>query len=124
MPAGAKRTWSRSIRNIATRRTRAIYGGRRFLTNGEIDDVVEYVLKISGQQADEAKAARGDELFHDGTRGNCNDCHENDGVGNLALGLDEPDARPSSISTARIGRRSSNRSCAAAAARCPRSKAS
>jgi cbb3-type cytochrome c oxidase subunit III len=65
---------------------RAIYGGRRFLTNGEIDDVVEYVLKISGQQADEAKAARGDELFHDGTRGNCNDCHENDGVGNLALG--------------------------------------
>jgi cytochrome c oxidase cbb3-type subunit 3 len=65
---------------------RAIYGGRRFLTNGEIDDVVEYVLKIGGQQADEAKAARGDELFHDGTRGNCNDCHENDGVGNLALG--------------------------------------
>jgi cytochrome c oxidase cbb3-type subunit 3 len=65
---------------------RAVYGGRRFLTNGEIDDVVEYVLKISGQQADEAKAARGDELFHDGTRGNCNDCHENDGVGNLALG--------------------------------------
>ncbi len=65
---------------------RAIYGGRRFLNNGEIDDVVEYVLKISGQQADEAKAARGDVLFHDGTRGNCNDCHENGGVGNLALG--------------------------------------
>ena len=65
---------------------RAVYGGRRFLTDGEVDDVVEYVLKISGQQADEAKATRGDELFHDGTRGNCNDCHENDGVGNLALG--------------------------------------
>ena len=65
---------------------RAIYGGRRFLNNTEVEDVVEYVLKISGQQADEAKAMRGDELFHDGTRGNCNDCHENDGVGNLALG--------------------------------------
>jgi cytochrome c oxidase cbb3-type subunit 3 len=72
---------------------RAIYGGRRFLTNGEIEDVVEYVLKISGQDSDAAKAARGEELFHDGTRGNCNDCHENGGVGNLALGstnLTEP----------------------------------
>ena len=29
---------------------RAIYGGRRFLSNNEIDDVVEYVLKISGQR--------------------------------------------------------------------------
>ena len=69
------------------------------------------MLKISGQQADEAKAARGDELFHDGTKGNCNDCHENDGVGNLRAWLDESD-RAGSISTARIVRRSSNRSCA------------
>ena len=65
---------------------RAIYGGRRFLSNNEIDDVVEYVLKISGQDSDAARAVRGDELFHDGMTGNCNDCHENDGVGNLALG--------------------------------------
>ena len=69
------------------------YGAGRFLTDGEIDDVVEYVLKISRQQADEAKAARGETLFHDGTKGNCNDCHEDGGVGNLALGstnLTEP----------------------------------
>jgi cytochrome c oxidase cbb3-type subunit 3 len=65
---------------------RQVYGGRRFLTNDEIADVVEYVLKISGQQHDPARAERGDELFHDGTRGNCNDCHENGGVGNRALG--------------------------------------
>ena len=62
------------------------YGSGRFLTDDEIADVVEYVLKISGQENDAAKAARGDELFHDGTKGNCNDCHENEGVGNLAIG--------------------------------------
>jgi cytochrome c oxidase cbb3-type subunit 3 len=62
------------------------YGSGRFLTDDEIADVVEYVLKISGQESDAAKAARGEALFHDGTKGNCNDCHENDGVGNLAIG--------------------------------------
>jgi len=56
------------------------------LTDEEISDVVEYVLKIGGQQADPTKAARGEELFHDGTKGNCNDCHEPGGVGNLAIG--------------------------------------
>ena len=64
----------------------AEYGSGRFLTDEEIGDVVEYVLKIGGQQADESKAARGQELFHDGTKGNCNDCHEMGGVGNLAIG--------------------------------------
>jgi cytochrome c oxidase cbb3-type subunit 3 len=62
------------------------YGPGRFLTDDQIDDVVEYVLKISGQQADEAKAAHGEELFHDGDTGNCFDCHENGGVGNRAIG--------------------------------------
>jgi cytochrome c oxidase cbb3-type subunit III len=62
------------------------YGSGRFLTDDEIADVVEYVLKISGQASDAAKAARGEALFHDGTKGNCNDCHENGGVGNLAIG--------------------------------------
>jgi cytochrome c oxidase cbb3-type subunit 3 len=69
------------------------YGAGRFLTDEEISDVVEYVLKISGQEADPAKAARGEELFHDGTKGNCNDCHENDGVGNLAIGSTNLTAR-------------------------------
>ena len=62
------------------------YGSGRFLTDEEISDVVEYVLKIGGQEADAAKAARGEDLFHDGTKGNCNDCHEKGGVGNLAIG--------------------------------------
>lgn len=62
------------------------FGSGRFLTPQEIDDVVEYVLQISGQEADGVKAARGDRLFHDGDKGNCNDCHEEDGTGNPPLG--------------------------------------
>jgi len=61
-------------------------GNRRFLTPDEIADVAEYVLKLGGQDADAAKAARGDALFHDGTKGNCNDCHGEDATGDLPLG--------------------------------------
>jgi cbb3-type cytochrome c oxidase subunit III len=61
-------------------------GSQRFLSDDEIADVVEYVLQISGQNADAAKAARGNTLFHDGTKGNCNDCHGDDGHGELTIG--------------------------------------
>ena len=62
------------------------FGDKRFLTPEEIEDVVEYVLKISGQQADAAKAARGDTLFHDGAKGNCYDCHGDDATGIDSIG--------------------------------------
>jgi cytochrome c oxidase cbb3-type subunit III len=62
------------------------YGDGRFLTDEEIAEVVEYVLTLSGQPADAAKAGRGDVLFHDGAKGNCNDCHGDDGAGIDALG--------------------------------------
>jgi cytochrome c oxidase cbb3-type subunit 3 len=62
------------------------YGTTRYLTPEEIDDVAEYVLKISHQQADEAKAARGDVLFNDNAKGNCTDCHDADATGNPAIG--------------------------------------
>jgi cytochrome c oxidase cbb3-type subunit 3 len=70
------------------------YGNRRFLTAEEIGDVVEYVLQIGRQEFDGAKAARGDALFHDATRGNCADCHGPDGTGDATLGstnLTRPD---------------------------------
>jgi cytochrome c oxidase cbb3-type subunit III len=57
------------------------FGDKKYLTDQEIEDVVEYVLQISGQQADRTKAARGDELFHDNTKGNCFDCHDIGGTG-------------------------------------------
>jgi cytochrome c oxidase cbb3-type subunit 3 len=57
------------------------FGDAKFLTDDEIADVVEYVLKISGQQADGAKATRGEVLFHDNTKGNCFDCHGEGGIG-------------------------------------------
>ena len=61
------------------------YGNERFLTDQEIDEVAEYVLQISGQPVtDQAKADRGRPIFLD--RGNCFDCHGDDGTGNPALG--------------------------------------
>src|SRR5215468_10601443 len=70
------------------------FGSDAFLTPQEIEDVVEYVLQISGQSADAARAARGDVLFHDGAKGNCFDCHGADGTGYDPIGstnLTRPD---------------------------------
>jgi cytochrome c oxidase cbb3-type subunit III len=57
------------------------FGDKEYLTPAEIGDVVEYVLQISGQRSDRAKAARGKTLFNDNTKGNCVDCHGADGSG-------------------------------------------
>jgi cytochrome c oxidase cbb3-type subunit III len=57
------------------------FGGGWFINLEEIDDVVEYVLEISGRPFDKAKAARGNVLFHDGAKGNCYDCHGDNGAG-------------------------------------------
>jgi len=57
------------------------FGADKFLTDEEIEDVVEYVLQIGGQQADGAKATRGEVLFHDNAKGNCFDCHDMGGTG-------------------------------------------
>jgi cytochrome c oxidase cbb3-type subunit III len=62
------------------------FGSAEFLTPQEIEDVVEYVLQISGQTADAARAARGDVLFQDGAKGNCFDCHGVDGTGYDPIG--------------------------------------
>src|SRR5256886_17709518 len=55
------------------------FGDAEFLNSAEISDVVEYVLRLSGQRADRGKAARGRVLFDDNAKGNCVDCHRNDG---------------------------------------------
>jgi len=62
------------------------FGNGRFLTPEEIDDVVEYVLQISGREADKTKATRGESLFQDGSKGNCFDCHGADGTGYDPIG--------------------------------------
>jgi cbb3-type cytochrome c oxidase subunit III len=70
------------------------FGDKAFLTPDEIEDVVEYVLQISGRPAAVARAARGDVLFHDGSKGNCFDCHGADGTGYDPIGstnLTRPD---------------------------------
>jgi cytochrome c oxidase cbb3-type subunit 3 len=62
------------------------FGSVRTMTHAQVDDVVEYVLQLSGQQHDVAGASRGRVLFQDNARGNCFDCHGVDGTGFLALG--------------------------------------
>jgi mono/diheme cytochrome c family protein len=62
------------------------FGDKEYLTGDERADVVEYVLKLTGQEFDAAKAARGDTLFHDNAKGNCFDCHTDEGTGNEAIG--------------------------------------
>jgi cytochrome c oxidase cbb3-type subunit 3 len=52
------------------------------LTTEQIDDVVNHVLKISGQEADATKAAAGAPIFAE----NCAACHGDDGKGNRDMG--------------------------------------
>src|SRR5262249_50104041 len=62
------------------------FGDKAFMTPAEIDDVVEYILQLGGQQADAARAGRGETLFQDSAKGNCFDCHGGDGTGSDPIG--------------------------------------
>jgi cytochrome c oxidase cbb3-type subunit 3 len=54
------------------------------LSEAEIDDVVEYVLSLSGQPHDAGAAQRGYDLY--ANKGNCFDCHSSDALGNPDYG--------------------------------------
>lgn|GEM_PF-2497834 len=62
------------------------YGKIKTVSAEDIDAMAEYVLQLSGQKADTAKAVKGKELFLDNAKGNCFDCHTEEGTGNPALG--------------------------------------
>jgi cbb3-type cytochrome c oxidase subunit III len=62
------------------------FGRIKTVTEDEVADLAEYVLELSGQQADPVKAANGKALFLDNAKGNCFDCHTEEGTGNAALG--------------------------------------
>jgi cytochrome c oxidase cbb3-type subunit 3 len=59
-------------------------GGNASLTDGQVTALANYVLSLSGEQVDAAKAQQGDELFHGA--GACFGCHGADGKGNQAIG--------------------------------------
>ncbi len=58
------------------------FGTDGLLEKEQIDQVVQYVLQISGQEHDAALAAAGATVFTD----NCADCHAEDGTGDRAQG--------------------------------------
>jgi len=62
------------------------YGKIKTVSAEDIDDLAEYVMQLTGQQADAAKAAHGKDLFLDNAKGNCFDCHTEEATGNPALG--------------------------------------
>lgn len=54
------------------------------LSAADMDDVTEYVLHLSGQQADLTAALRGKKLF--GGKATCFDCHASDAKGDSSIG--------------------------------------
>ena len=64
------------------------YGTAEYLNAAEIDRscCAEYVLQLGNQKFDAAKAARGEVLFFDNAKGNCFDCHSEDGTGTDTIG--------------------------------------
>jgi cytochrome c oxidase cbb3-type subunit 3 len=54
------------------------------LSGTDMDDVIEYVLHLSGQQADLTAALRGKHLF--GGKATCFDCHASDAKGDSSIG--------------------------------------
>jgi cytochrome c oxidase cbb3-type subunit 3 len=58
--------------------------GGAALDDGEIDSLANYVLSLSGESVDAAKATAGNELFHG--KGVCFSCHGADGKGNKDIG--------------------------------------
>lgn len=54
------------------------------LAPGEIDDVIEFLLRLQGRPADAAAASRGAGLF--AGHGGCYDCHSIDALGDPAIG--------------------------------------
>src|SRR5262249_60993550 len=62
------------------------YGTDEYLNAAEVDDVAEYVLQLGGQKFDAAKAAAGKALFSNNAKGNCFDCHGQDGSGEETIG--------------------------------------
>jgi cytochrome c oxidase cbb3-type subunit 3 len=62
------------------------YGTDEYLNAAEIDEVAEFVLQLGNQKFDAAKALRGQALFFNNAKGNCFDCHSEDGTGNDTIG--------------------------------------
>ncbi len=58
------------------------FGADELLDATQIGDVVEYVLQLSGQEHDAAKATAGQQVYVD----NCAACHLEDGAGDRAQG--------------------------------------
>jgi len=69
-------------KTIADGRKGTMPSWKAMLKGDDLDNVVEYVRKLSGHQVDESKAAAGETKF----KTICVACHGADGKGNIAMG--------------------------------------
>lgn len=81
--------WGGSLQDIHTTITNGRHGFmpsfRGVFTPTQLDDVVEYVLSLSGHKVDQKKATVGKALFT-GMGGGCYYCHRMDGTGRKSQG--------------------------------------
>jgi cytochrome c oxidase cbb3-type subunit 3 len=59
-------------------------GGNASLTDAQVTELAHFILSLSGEKVDGAKAQAGDQVFH--STGACFACHGADAKGNQALG--------------------------------------
>ncbi len=59
----------------------AAYGRDEFLEPEQIEEVVNYVMSLSGDAQDPSKVEAGQVVFED----NCTSCHGEDGRGGIAI---------------------------------------
>ena len=80
--------WGGSYQQIETTIREGRHGNmpgfKKRLSETQVEEAAEYVLSLSGQQQDKAKAKRGEMLFN-GEAG-CFACHTKAGTGNIAMG--------------------------------------
>jgi len=81
--------WGGSLNAIQTTiesgRSGYMPGFKKTFTDSQMDDLVEYVMSLSGMQVDEDTAKRGGVLFN-GQGGGCHYCHTTEGIGLTSVG--------------------------------------
>lgn len=81
--------WGGTIQDIHTTIEQGRHGFmpafRKTFTDAQMDDVVDYVLSLSGNKVDAEKAKRGGVLFN-GQGGGCYYCHTHQGTGMKSVG--------------------------------------
>jgi len=96
-PLGASKRRGAEVNMLAydpkyrTKKIPKDFGDTKYLTDEEIDEVVEYVPGDQRPAGERCQGRTRDLLFHDNTKGNCFDCHDMGGTRHRYLRVDQSD---------------------------------